>query len=87
MSADLSTIIVNYNAGALLRNCVDSLLLCPLKIQIIVVDNASTDGSLDTLTGLPSVQIIKNPSNVGFASACNRGARVASAPFLLFLNP
>ncbi len=68
-------------------SCVDSLLNCPLEIEIIVVDNASTDGSLDALQGLPHVQIIKNPTNVGFAAACNSGLRVASAPFLLFLNP
>jgi len=87
MSAVISTIIVNYNAGESLRSCVDSLLNCSLEIEIIVVDNASTDGSLDTLPGLPCVQIIKNSSNVGFAAACNKGARIASAQFLLFLNP
>jgi hypothetical protein len=87
MSAVISTIIVNYNAGELLRNCIDSVLNCPLKIEIIVVDNASTDGSLDALLGLPYLQVIKNTANVGFAAACNIGARVASAPFLLFLNP
>ena len=87
MSHAISTIIVNYNAGPLLRGCVDSLLACPLDIEIVVVDNASTDGSLDVLTGLPNVRVIKNSANVGFAAACNRGARIASAPFLLFLNP
>ena len=87
MSAVISAIIVNYNAGELLRSCVDSLLNCPLEIEIIVLDNASTDCSLDALLGLTCVQIIKNPVNVGFAAACNSGARVASAQFLLFLNP
>ena len=87
MSAVISTIIVNYNAGESLHSCVDSLLNCPLEIEIIVVDNASTDGSLEALPGLPSVQIIKNPANVGFAAACNSGASIASTQFLLFLNP
>jgi GT2 family glycosyltransferase len=87
MNNIISTIIVNYNAGSFLRNCVDSLINCPLKIEIIIVDNASTDGSLDNLFEVPSVQIIKNPVNMGFASACNTGARIAAAPFLLFLNP
>jgi GT2 family glycosyltransferase len=87
MSAVISTIIVNYNAGKLLRSCVDSLLNSPLEVEIIVVDNASSDGSLEALLGLPGVQIIKNPRNLGFAAACNQGALVASAPFLLFLNP
>jgi hypothetical protein len=87
MSAVISTIIVNYNAGALLSCCVESLLNCPLEIEIIVVDNASTDGSLEALLGLPGVRIVKNPVNLGFATACNCGLHVASAPFLLFLNP
>lgn len=87
MSAVISTIIVNYNAGDFLRACVGSLLNCPLEIEIIVVDNASTDGSLDVLSDVSGVQIIRNTANVGFAAACNTGARAASAPFLLFLNP
>ncbi|NOT12354.1 MAG: glycosyltransferase family 2 protein [Methylococcaceae bacterium] len=87
MSPVITSIIVNYNAGELLRNCVDSLLNCPLEIEIIVIDNASKDGSLEALSGLPFIRIIKNSANLGFAAACNCGARIASAPFLLFLNP
>lgn len=87
MSHTVSAIIVNYNAGALLRGCVDSLLACPLDVEIIVVDNASHDGSLDDLPALPQVRVIRNPANVGFAAACNIGIQEASAPFLLFLNP
>lgn len=87
MNNIISTIIVNYNAGDLLRRCVDSLLNCSLEIEIIVVDNASTDGSLNALVGLPNIKIIKNQTNLGFAAACNIGAAIASAPFLLFLNP
>lgn len=87
MRPAISAIVVNYNAGTLLCGCVDSLLNCPLEIEIIVVDNASTDGSLDALPDLPSIQIIRNQVNRGFAAACNKGVRVASSPFLLFLNP
>ena len=87
MTATISTIIVNYNAGAYLRACVDSLLACPLEIDIIVVDNASADDSLAALEGLPHVQIMRNERNLGFAAACNIGARTAVAPYLLFLNP
>ena len=87
MRARISTIVVNFNAGPLLRTCIDSVLRCPLDVEIIVVDNASTDGSLVAITGLPGVQIIKNPTNVGFAAGCNTGARAATAQFLLFLNP
>ncbi|MGZ8095263.1 MAG: glycosyltransferase family 2 protein [Methylosarcina sp.] len=83
----LSAIIVNYNAGHLLRECVDSLLNCPLEIEIIVVDNASIDQSLNSIEDLSSVQIIRNSVNTGFATACNIGITHASADYLLFLNP
>jgi GT2 family glycosyltransferase len=92
MSVNISTIVVNYNSGDFLRHCVDSLLAdsslnCPLGNEIIVVDNASSDGSLDAIQGMPGVQVIRNSFNAGFAAACNTGARVASTPVLLFLNP
>lgn len=87
MTPAISAIIVNYNAGPLLRACVDSLLACPLAIEIVVVDNASHDGSLGGLSELPHIRVIRNPANVGFAAACNIGVAASSAPFLLFLNP
>lgn len=87
MSAQISVIIVNYNAGALLRACVDSILSCPVQVEIVVVDNASQDASLESVEGLPHVQVIRNPENVGFASGCNTGLRVSTAPYVLFLNP
>lgn len=87
MSAVISAIVVNYNAGLFLNDCIGSLLLCPLEIEIIVVDNASTDGSLSNLAESERVQVIYNSVNLGFSSACNIGARVAVAPYLLFLNP
>ncbi len=87
MNPTISTIIVNFNAGDLLRSCIESIRNCPLDIEIIVVDNASTDGSLDTLAQFSDVQIIRNFENLGFATACNRGLKVARADNLLFLNP
>ena len=85
--ASVAVVIVNYNAGPLLRKCVDSLLPCPLDIEIIVVDNASSDASLDRLQDLSQVCVIRSPANMGFAAACNIGVQASSAPFLLFLNP
>ena len=83
----ISAIVVNYNAGALLRSCIDSLLACPLDVEVIVVDNASQDGSLGAVQNLPNVRVISNAQNLGFAAACNQGIAVAQADNLLFLNP
>lgn len=87
MEMDISAVIVNYNAGQLLRECVSSLLACPLEIEIIIVDNASSDGSLDTLDASPQVTIIRNSINLGFSAGCNVGLKAASADHVLFLNP
>lgn len=87
MSLTVSAIIVNYNAGELLRSCVDSLLNCPLEIEIIVVDNASQDTSINSMRGTDRVQVIRNNKNRGFAAACNQGIVLAKADNLLFLNP
>lgn len=87
MSAVISAVVVNYNAGPLLRDCVNSLLACPFAIEVIIVDNASHDGSLNNLPDSPHICIIRNASNLGFATACNIGTRASSAAFLLFLNP
>lgn len=82
-------IIVNYNAGPLLAEAIASLLLQQVS-RIIVVDNASTDGSLALAEKLPAngaLTVIRNERNLGFAAACNLGARASSARRLLFLNP
>ncbi len=59
-----------------------------LPIETAVVDNASTDGSADAVRArFPGVRVIANAENVGFARACNQGARETRAPLVLFLNP
>jgi N-acetylglucosaminyl-diphospho-decaprenol L-rhamnosyltransferase len=90
--ASLDIVIVNWNAGVQLRRCLDSLARVghgefDLK-RVIIVDNASSDGSADNLDypTLPIV-IIRNLRNEGFAVACNQGASGSGADYLLFLNP
>lgn len=80
-------IIVNYNAGPFLRHCMESLAACPADKEIIVVDNASTDGSLYCLNELPKVRVLRNMRNLGFAAACNQGLSMANGDTILFLNP
>lgn len=87
MRAAVSAIIVNYNAGELLRGCIESLLNCPLPIEIIIVDNGSCDGSPDGLPVSSRLLLIRNSENVGFAAACNIGIQAATAPVWMFLNP
>ena len=85
-------IIVNWNAGSLLRDCVRSIgetRQAGFELgQVVIVDNGSADGSLDGLSSptLP-LKIIRNTENKGFAAACNQGALGSRADYLLFLNP
>lgn len=82
----ISIVIVNWNAGSQLKQCIDSLVGTIVR-QVIVVDNASTDGSEQAIANCPGVTLIRAPENLGFGKACNLGAKQASAEFLLFLNP
>ena len=88
----LAIVIVNWNAGAQLRACLQAVTdakRTQYRLQhVVVVDNASSDDSLHDLPddALP-LQIIRNPDNRGFGAACNQGARRCTADFLLFLNP
>ena len=85
-----SVVIVNWNAGATLRACLRALFASEgaEPNQVILVDNASTDGSLAGLaSAYPAVEIVQNAKNVGFARAVNQGLRAAWGQLVLVLNP
>jgi GT2 family glycosyltransferase len=86
----VGTVIVNYNAGDYLIDCIDRIL--PQVDRVIVVDNCSSDNSLNLLsnsfTDGARVRVIRNPVNLGFSEACNIGIDKANdLPYVLFLNP
>ncbi len=88
-SNDCDVVIVNYNAGELLLDCVTSVFAAGAT-RAIVVDNNSTDGSLEQLEQYvedESILVIRNGKNLGFAAACNIGAKNSSTRHVLFLNP
>ncbi len=86
---DISFIIVNWNTRDLLRGCLDSIAIT-VKIptyEIIVVDNASSDGSTDMLAReYPSVQVIANAENRGFGAANNQAFAVMKGRYALLIN-
>jgi len=86
---ELSIIIVSYNTKELLRNCINSIIRNTHNVdyEIMVVDNASSDGSVEMLRKeFPQVNIIANKENLGFAKANNQGIRVAKGENILLLN-
>lgn len=89
MTVEITIIIVNWNGGELLRRCLDSVAQCPphLSYEIVVVDNASTDGSREWLASLGErVRLIANPNNVGFGQANNQAFAATRSPLLFLLN-
>jgi GT2 family glycosyltransferase len=87
-----SVIVVTWDNHALTQLCLESLLVHTHNVcfELIVVDNASTDGTVAYLEGLaavePRLRLILNERNEGFARACNQGARAAVGDVLVFLN-
>jgi len=85
----IDIITVNWNAGPQLKECLDSVITHNKGevSRIIVVDNGSTDGSAESVEGLPPVEVIRTGKNLGFGAACNLGAKACRSPYILFLNP
>ena len=92
---ELGIVIVNWNSGDQLRQCLATLPAAASQLpasspllRVVVVDNGSTDGSADGLA-LPRIDLVvqRNADNRGFAAACNQGAAALQTSLLLFLNP
>jgi N-acetylglucosaminyl-diphospho-decaprenol L-rhamnosyltransferase len=81
----IDVVVVSHNNRATLRACVAPLAGTP-GMTVTVVDNASTDRSLEAIGDLP-VTVVSAGRNDGFGAGCNLGAAVGTAPFVLFLNP
>ena len=88
--ANVAVIIVNYNSGAFLKQCLVSLRRSTIPLEIVVVDNGSSDGSADCISkvnDVSDVQVIRNITNLGFAVAVNQGAESTTAEDVLLINP
>jgi len=89
----LDIIIVNWNTGTLIRDCLRSITQARGERfrlgRVVVVDNHSVDGSTERLGDLSDqpISVFYNDTNRGFAAACNQGAAGTQADYLLFLNP
>ncbi len=86
---DLSIVIVNWNTQDLLRDCLQSVLahIGDLKVEVLVVDNASSDGSCGMVEAeFPEVELLKSKANLGFAGGNNMALRRAIGRYVLLLN-
>ena len=86
---DLSVIVVTYNSADLIGPCLGSVLNAPgMTLEVFVVDNASADGTADTVRRrFPEVRFIQSPTNRGFGAANNQAIPLCQGRHILFLNP
>lgn len=91
MTRVIDIIIVNWNGGDALAQCIASIKNHENGFvrRVVVVDNASTDGSVETLSLTSEIEfkVFCNSENRGFGKACNQGARDSESEYILFLNP
>lgn len=85
---EVTVIIPTHGKLAWTLGCLRSIAAQPpaVPIEVLVVDDASTDGSAETLKQVRGLRLLVNDENLGFIGSCNRGAAHANAPFLFFLN-
>jgi len=90
---DISIVIATFNTKDLTRACIHSIISSypkefrEKKFEIILVDNASSDGTADEIKGeFGDINVLQNKTNVGFAAACNQGVKDAKGAYFLFLN-
>ena len=87
----ITAIVVNFNAGKSLHRCVAALVASTVRPLIMVVDNASSDGSAEQLRGLygnqAGVEVVHNAVNIGYARAVNTAVEAATAALVLLINP
>ncbi|HAT8968041.1 TPA: glycosyltransferase, partial [Legionella pneumophila subsp. pneumophila] len=87
----VTVVIVNYNSGKMLLECIKQVLASTVPVKIIVSDNASSDDSLRLLTDAykdnQDIRIHKNHANLGFSAANNAVYPMIETPFILYLNP
>ena len=85
--AQVAVVIVSFNTRDELLRCLESLAVVRTPLEVVVVDNASADGSAEAVRRrFPRAQILENGANEGYAKANNRGFRATGAPFVLLLN-
>lgn len=86
MSQPVGAVLVSYNVRPLLLRCIESLRADGIE-RIVVVDNASHDGSAAAAAAVPGVEVVALDVNIGFGGGVNRGAALVTEPYLLVVNP
>jgi GT2 family glycosyltransferase len=84
----ITAVVVNWNGRRFLPGCLQSLFASSLPVEVLIVDNASDDGSVEYLRGEhPELPLLALPENAGYAGGANAGIRQARADYVMVMNP
>lgn len=88
-SLAVAAVIVTFNSAATIEDCIASLLASPAVVELLIVDNQSTDETLARVARIDDarIRVIVMPENVGFSRGVNRGVAATTAPLLAVVNP
>lgn len=90
-ATDIGVVVVTYQSMSTIERCLMLLLACPTVAKLIVIDNASGDGTPACVEAIakqhPRVRLVRNRENCGFGAACNQGASALDTPWVAFVNP
>jgi len=90
-ASDLGVVVVTYQSARTIVRCLELLLASAPVVRLVVVDNASDDGTIGLLTEIARrdsrITLVRNNENRGFAAACNQGASALATPWVAFINP
>lgn len=90
-ATDVGVVVVTYQSARTVRRCLEALLEASTVVRLVVVDNASSDGTLVVLQEMarlhPRMTLAQNNANRGFGAACNQGASALGTPWVAFINP
>lgn len=88
---EIAAVVVSHQSASTIGDCVTRLLVCSGVGTVIVVDNASSDGTVEIVRSLlhadPRLVLVANSDNPGFGTACNQGAARSDLPWLALVNP
>lgn len=90
-ATDVGVVVVTFRSARTIRHCLELLLASDVVVRVVVVDNASGDGTLSLLDEIAAreerITLVKNADNRGFAAGCNQGASALATPWVAFINP
>lgn len=90
-ATDVGVVVVSFASARTIRHCLELLLSSASVVRIVVVDNASADGTADLVADMVQrhdrITLVRNTDNRGFAAACNQGASALATPWVCFVNP